>query len=121
MSEIRTPVSCPQPVRALQQANRVRRARSELKAQIADGQLSAAEVILTCPSEVASMPVAQLLTSQRGWGEARSRALLAQVALREDKSIGALTNRQRNAVASHLARTPGCAERDPAPTTRALT
>jgi hypothetical protein len=49
------------------------------------------------------MPVAQLLASQRGsWGEARSRAFLAQVAVREDKSIGWLTERQRRAVASLL-------------------
>jgi hypothetical protein len=108
MSEMMTAAACPQPVRALQLANRVRRARSELKARIADGQLSAAEVVLTCPSEVASMPVAQLLTSQRGWGDVRSRALLAQVAVREDKSIGSLTDRQRQAVASLLPPTIAC-------------
>jgi len=93
------------PAQALQHANRVRRARSVLKARVADGQLSAAELILTCPSEIASMPVAQLLASQRGWGEARSRAFLAQVAVREDKSIGSLTERQRRTAASLLSRT----------------
>lgn len=98
MSEIDT-AALSQPVRALQRANHVRVARSELKAQIADGQASAAEVILTSPPEIATMPIAQLLASQRGWGKARSQALLAQVALREDKSIGSLTERQRQAVA----------------------
>ena len=63
-----------------------------------------AEVILTCPSEIASMPVAQLLASQRGWGEVKSRALLAQAAVREDKSVGTLTDRQRLIVASLLQR-----------------
>ena len=101
MSAMR-PAASSQPVQALQFANRVRRARSMLKARVANGQLAAAEVILTPPSEVASMPVAQLLASQRGWGEARSRALLAQVAVPEDKSIGSLTERQRWAVASLL-------------------
>ena len=108
MSAIR-PAASSQPVQALQLANRVRGARSMLKARVANGQLGAAEVIQTCPSEAASMPVAQLLTSQRGWGEARSRAFLAQVAVREDKSIGSLTERQRQAVASLLA------EQSPAP------
>src|SRR5205085_8383626 len=75
----------PQPLRALQLANQVRRARSQLKARIADGQLPAAEIILTCPSEMASMPIVSLLESQRGWGEVRSRAFLAQVAVAEDK------------------------------------
>jgi len=97
MSAIR-PAASSQPAQALQLANRVRRARSVLKARVAKGQLAAAEVILTPPSEAASMPVAQLLASQRGWGDARSRAFLAQVAVPEDKSIGSLTERQRRAV-----------------------
>ena len=104
MTEIRSAANS-QPVQALQLANRVRRSRSMLKARVADGQLAAAEVILTAPSEAASMPVVQLLASQRGWGEARSRAFLAQVAVREDKSVGSLTERQRRVVASHLTRT----------------
>ena len=112
MSAIR-PAASAQPAQALQLANRVRRARSVLKARVAKGQLAAAEVILTPPSEAASMPVAQLLASQRGWGEARSRAFLAQVAVPEDKSIGSLTERQRRAVASQLTRTIAPAEPKP--------
>jgi hypothetical protein len=110
MSKLTTAAACPQPVRALQLANRVRRARSELKSRIAEAQLSAAEVILTCPSEIASMPIAQLLASQRGWGDTRSRVFLAQLAMREDKPIGSLTERQRRAVASLLTRTVASAE-----------
>jgi hypothetical protein len=53
---------------------------------------------LNCPSELASIPVAKLLASQRGWGEVRSRVLLSQVALREDNAVGSLTDRQRRAV-----------------------
>jgi hypothetical protein len=102
MSEMMTPTARTHAARALELANRVRRARSDLKARIADGQVSAAEVILTCPPEVASMPIAELLASQRGWGKVRSRAFLAQVAVREDKSIGSLTERQRQAIASLL-------------------
>jgi hypothetical protein len=109
------PAASSQPVQALHLANRVRRARSMLKARVAHGQLAAAEVILTPPSEAASMPIAQLLASQRGWGEARSRACLAQVALPEDKSIGSLTERQRRAVASQLTQTVDRAERVRAP------
>jgi hypothetical protein len=101
MSPMR-PAASSQPLQALRLANRVRRARSALKARVADGQLAAAEVILNPPSEDASMPVVQLLASQRGWGEARSRAFLAQVAVREDKAIGSLTERQRRAIASLL-------------------
>jgi hypothetical protein len=91
-----------QAVHALQRANRVRRARSVLKAKVAEGRLAAAEVILICPPEAAGMPVAQLLASQYGWGAARSRVLLERVPVREDKAIGSLTERQRRAVASLL-------------------
>ena len=104
------PAASSQPARALQLANRVRRARSMLKARVANGQLAAAEVILAPPSEAASMPVAQLLASQRGWGEARSRVFLAQLAVAEDKSIGSLTERQRQAAASQLTRAVAPAE-----------
>jgi hypothetical protein len=56
MTETTTAAAHSQPSQALHLANRVRRARSELKTRIADGQLSAAEVILSCPSEITSMP-----------------------------------------------------------------
>jgi hypothetical protein len=103
MSQKPTPPGAgPQRLAALQRANRARRIRSELKARIAHGELSAAEVILTCPPEIASMPMAQLLASQHGWGNARSLAFLAKAGVREDKSIGSLTERQRRAVASLL-------------------
>jgi len=77
-----------QSIQALRRAGRVRRARSALKRQVADAQLAPAEVNLTCPSDITRMPIAQLLASQPGWGEVRTRALLAQVTLREDRSIG---------------------------------
>jgi hypothetical protein len=96
------PGATSQRVRALELANRIRGARAELKTRVANGQLGAAEVILTCPLEVARMPVAQLLTSQHGWGDARCRALLARAAVRENKPIGSLTERQRRALAALL-------------------
>jgi hypothetical protein len=98
------PAERSQPAQALQVANRVRGARSELKAEIADGRRSAAEVIFACPSDIEGMPIAQLLARQRGWGDARSRAFLAEVQVREDKSVGSLTERQRRAVAALLHR-----------------
>ena len=111
MTEMTAPVPTPQPVRALQLANRVRHARAELKARVANGQLAVADVILTCPFEVAGMPVGHLLATQRGWGKVRSRQFLARVAVREHKSIGSLTQRQRLAVAAQLAHMTATAQR----------
>jgi len=91
-----------QRVDALARANRVRQARAALKRRIADGQVSAAEVILFHPSEADGMPVADVLTSQRHWGDTRCRRLLVGVGLNESKPIGAMTERQRLALAARL-------------------
>jgi hypothetical protein len=102
MSAAATIDAAPQHLRALEVANRVRLARADLKRRVADGRLSAAEVILTCPEEAESMPVADLLTSQRRWGHARCRKFLAAFPMSENKTIGSMTDRQRFAVAAKL-------------------
>jgi hypothetical protein len=92
----------PQHMRALEQANRVRLARAELKRRIADGEITAAEVVLTCPWEAESMAIADVLTSQRRWGKTRCRRFLASVPMLETKTIGSMTERQRRALAARL-------------------
>jgi hypothetical protein len=92
----------PQFMRALQVANRVRLARAELKAQVASGDLRAAEVVLTCPIEAERMEITDLLLAQRSWGPTRCQRFLVAVPLREDKTIGSMTERQRHAVADRL-------------------
>src|ERR1039457_7723448 len=59
----------PQYMRALERANKVRLARAELKRRVAVGEIDVAEVILDCPWEAHSMAVADLLMSQRRWGQ----------------------------------------------------
>jgi hypothetical protein len=91
---------------ALERANEVRGARAALKRQIAGGQRAVADVILICPDEAVSMPISELLRSQRGWGNVRCSLFLNRVSLREDKPVGSLTERQRSTVASLLIRNP---------------
>ncbi|HLI32841.1 MAG TPA: hypothetical protein VKU89_08900 [Solirubrobacteraceae bacterium] len=92
-------------MRALARANEIRSARAQIKRGIARGGLTAAEVILSCPPEVHSMPIGDLLLSQRRWGQTRCRKLLAQVQVSERKAIGSLTERQRRLLAALLS---GC-------------
>ena len=94
--------AAPQHMRALERANKVRLARAELKRRVAFGEIGAAEVILHCPSEVDSMAVADLLVSQRRWGQTRCRKLLAELPMSEKKTVGSMTDRQRNALAAML-------------------
>lgn len=92
----------PQYMRALQRANEVRLARANLKRQVAAGQLHVAKVILECPWEAQSMAVADLLTSQRRWGQTRCRKFLSQIHISEKKTLGSMTERQRLALAAML-------------------
>jgi hypothetical protein len=97
-----TTAPAPQHLMALQRANEVRLARAALKRQVRQGRVQAAEVILTCPWEAETMPVAELLTSQRRWGETRCRKFLSSLPMSENKTIGSMTDRQRRTLAAML-------------------
>jgi hypothetical protein len=92
----------PQYMRALERANKVRLARAELKRKVSMDEIDAAEVILACPWEAQSMAVADLLMSQRRWGQTRCRKFLAQIPMSEKKTIGSMTDRQRRTLAGLL-------------------
>lgn len=87
---------------ALARANEVRLARAALKREISAGRRSVTEVIMESPWEAESMSLSELLCSQRRWGRARSRKLLASAALGEGKKIGSLTERQRRILTGAL-------------------
>ena len=105
----------PQHLQALERANAVRLARAALKRSIACGDVSAADVILDAPWEAESMTVADLLTSQRRWGQTRCRRFLQTIPLSESKTIGSMTDRQRHAAAELLAVQSGAESRERAP------
>jgi hypothetical protein len=92
----------PQHMQALAHANRVRLARASLKRAVLGGQLDVAQVIRTCPWEVETMTVGELLRSQRRWGRTRTRKFLVALALNENRELGRLTDRQRNVLAAEL-------------------
>jgi hypothetical protein len=91
-----------QHMRALAQANRVRLARAELKRQVAEGETSVADVVLSCPWEADSMAISDLLMSQHRWGRTRCRRFLSSIPMSETKTIGTMTDRQRNELARML-------------------
>jgi hypothetical protein len=92
----------PQHMRALERANQVRLARADLKRRVAVGAIDVAEVILECPWEAQSMAVADLLMSQRRWGQTRCRKFLTQIPMSEKKTVGSMTDRQRHTLAAML-------------------
>jgi hypothetical protein len=102
MTAAATIAPAPQHLRALARANEVRLARAELKRQVADGEVSAIDVILDCPWQAASMSVSELLCSQRRWGSTRCRKFLQSIPMSENKTVGSMTERQRQALAQLL-------------------
>jgi hypothetical protein len=102
MNATATIAPAPQHMRALQRANQVRLARAELKRRVCDGEVTAGQVIIACPWESASMTVAELLLSQRRWGDTRCRKFLGMIGISETKTVGALTERQRQALAAQV-------------------
>lgn len=101
---IQTATKAPEPqrLRALERANEVRLARAELKRRIADGAISAADVILEPPKEARSWAVGDLLLSQRRWGTTRCRKFLVRNQVNETKPLDQLTERQRRLLAAQL-------------------
>jgi hypothetical protein len=110
----------PQHMRALERANQVRLARAELKRRVAGGEIAVAEVILDCPWEANSMAVADLLMSQRRWGQTRCRKFLAQIPMSEQKTVGSMTERQRRTLAAMLTATTQAAMPSPWVTARRM-
>jgi len=91
-----------QRLEALARANRVRQVRAKLKRRIASGDVSATDAILFRRWETETMPVGDVLTSQRQWGDRRCRRLLTAMHLQESKTIGSMTERQRLDLAARL-------------------
>jgi hypothetical protein len=102
MTASATIARAPQHLQALERANQVRLARAELKRCVAAGSVTAAEIVLACPPEAEGMAICDLLMSQRRWGRTRCRKFLATIPLSENKTIGSMTERQRNACAAML-------------------
>ena len=92
----------PQRLRALEHANAIRLARADLKKRIAEGEVTAANVILECPDAANRWTVSELLLSQRRWGSTRCRKFLERNGVSEIKLIGSLTERQRRMLAEQL-------------------
>lgn len=92
----------PQHLHALARANEIRLARATTKRAIAAGELTVAEVLLACPVEIERMEIGELVSCQRRWGSQRTRRLLSRVPVVETKLVGALTERQRRAIADAL-------------------
>jgi hypothetical protein len=98
-------------LRALERANEIRLGRAALKHRIARGEISAGQVILDCPPEANTWPVADLIMAQRRWGRSRTLKFLSRAGhIAEMKPAGTLTDRQRQRLAAMLGETTTAGE-----------
>lgn len=80
----------------LQMANRARAAHSEIRAELAAGEISIAVALFDQRAQ--TLTIARLLTAQPHWGDFRTRTLLSRLEIRELKRVWELTTRQRVAI-----------------------
>lgn len=89
---------------ALQRANEIRSKRAQLKKQLKDGALSIAEVISSPPEYIQTAKVIDLLMAVPRCGKVRATRYLNQCRIAQGKTIGGLTERQRDELLELLAR-----------------
>ncbi len=90
-------------LRALEIANHVRKRRAIIRRDIKTGRRSIDDVILNPPAELKGMRFILLIESQHGWGAQRSRKFCREVMINPVRTIGELSERQRETVANALA------------------
>lgn len=83
---------------ALAKANFVRLARATEKKRIRDGETNVIAVLRATPDYMEGMTVLDLLMAQRRWGLRRASTVLTEARVSQMKTIGGLTQRQRDAI-----------------------
>ena len=87
---------------ALERATEVRVLRGALKVDIKEGRVVVASVLRDPPAYLRTAEVAVIVLAVPGYGPKRVEKLLAGHRLAPDKTIGALSARQRQALAAHF-------------------
>ena len=84
-----------QRLRALEQANEVRRARAKLKRELASGKIELVQILADPPACVRTARIRDLLLVVPKIGSVRAGRILAQCRIAHSKTLGGLTDRQR--------------------------
>jgi hypothetical protein len=87
---------------ALERATEVRVLRGALKVDIKEGRVAIASVLRDPPAYLHTAEVAVIVLAVPGYGPKRVEKLLARHKLAPAKTIGALSARQRQALAAHF-------------------
>lgn len=96
--------SLDQRMEALQRANEIRSKRAQLKKELKDGKLSIDAVISAPPEFLQTAKVMDLLMAVPRCGKVRATRYLNHCRIAQGKTIGGLTQRQRDELLELLAR-----------------
>lgn len=91
-----------QPLDALKIANTVRQERAELKQSLRKGEVSIVELLVTPPEFLLTARLSQILLAAPGYGQVRVSRLLKRCRISPLKTIGTLSERQRQELTQAL-------------------
>lgn len=86
----------PQHMKALEEGNRIRSLRAEMKRDITAGNITVPDVLEN--PDVATMTLGELLAAQHHWGPRRTARFQAAIGATVTKRVGTLTERQRDLI-----------------------
>lgn len=89
---------------ALERANEVRTKRAELKKRLKHGAASIHTLLLEPPEFIETMKLFELLLNVPKYGRVKVNKILAQCRISPSKTIGGLSERQRDEVVALLRR-----------------
>lgn len=89
---------------ALKRANDIRTRRAQLKRDLKAGRVSIQKLLLDVPEYVETAKVFDLLLAVPKYGRVKVNRILTQCRISPSKTIGGLSERQRNELVSYLRR-----------------
>src|SRR5919202_6200672 len=89
---------------ALQRANEIRTRRAKLKRDLKGGRVSIHDLLLTPPDYLETAKVFDMLLAVPKYGRVKVNKILVQCRISPSKTIGGLSERQRNELVSMLRR-----------------
>jgi hypothetical protein len=89
---------------ALQRANEIRTKRAQLKRDLKGGRVSIHDLLLTPPDYLETAKVFDMLLAVPKYGRVKVNKILVQCRISPSKTIGGLSERQRNELVSLLRR-----------------
>jgi hypothetical protein len=87
---------------ALNEANRVRTRRAQLKKDLRGGRSNINVLLLSPPEYILSAKVSDMLLAVPKYGHVKVNKILAQCRISPSKTIGGLSQRQRAELVSHF-------------------